>query len=236
MNSQLRSILVRVGATMAGLIVFVIALLIMLIGSDVFTIVLQRATPLVAILLSPTNWPIVPGWKWIGGIVFWAYPACAGVLTMAFFWRGWPNAWRRALIYLSLIVLIAPMSWINYSASDQWLNVWVQAALNLGMAVFFLTIVYSLREINSKALDMKAIQSISILMLTSFGVFLPLFYTCVFLAYASGMVTHDQIQKINDQVPLLFAGGAGAVVTFLSNLESLRGRPVHDEKPKSGKD
>lgn len=217
---------------MAGFIVFAIAVLLMAIGSEVFTAALKHATFQYAFLLSQTNWPIVPGWRRIGGIVFWAYPACAGVLTMALFWRGWPSAWGRALVYLLLVMLIAPISWINYSASDQWLNVWVQAALNLGMAVFFLVIVYYLREINSKAPDVKAIQSVSILMLTSFGVFLPLFYTCVFLAYAIGMVTHDQIQKISDQVPLLFSGGAGVVVTFLHHLESISGRSVASEKPK----
>ncbi|MFM0330085.1 hypothetical protein [Paraburkholderia strydomiana] len=130
-------------------------------------------------------------------------------------------------------MLIAPISWINYEQSDQWLNLWIQAAFNLGMAVFFLMVVYGLREINAKAPDTKAIQSVAILMLTSFGVFLPIFYTSVFLAFESGMLTHHQIVQIPDKAALLFAGGAGAVATFLSQLEKIRGRPRAGEKVKS---
>lgn len=234
MHSQLKSILMRAGAVLAGLLVFGIAILVMEVGSDIFTAALERAAMQHYDLLhSKTNWPIVPSYKMTGTVVSWAYPACAGIVTMALFWQGWPSAWGRAIIYSILVVLIAPMSWINYAQSDQWLNVWIQAAFNLAMAVFFLMIVYSLREINVKAPDTKAIQSVAILMLTSFGVFLPLFYTSVFLAFEFGMLSHDQIGRIPDKAPLLFAGGAGAVATFLSQLEKIRGRPRAGEKPKS---
>jgi hypothetical protein len=239
MHSDRKKLVTRVVAVLAGVLVFVVALLIMTIGSNLFTGALWHHSMGHEWLRADENWPLVPGSIASASVVWWAYPACAGILTTALFWQGWPTYWRRALAYTLIVVLIAPMSWINYALSDQWLNVWIQTAFNLIMAIFFLMVVFGLRNIKSNSPDMLAIQSVGILMLSSFGVFLPLFYSCVFLAYASGMVTHVQIGKINDSIPLLFAGGAGAIVTFLGQLEKLRGDrepfgnpPINDARQK----
>jgi len=223
MVTQRKAILVRLGALLAGLIVFYIALHVIVFGSQIFVYSLWHAAMQHAALRPAKNWPIVPGARLTADVVLFAYPACAGVVTTVLFWQGWPKFWGRAIVYSLVVVLILPISWINYARSDQWLNVWVQAAFNLALAVFFLMIVQGLRNIEPKAPDAKAMQIIGVLMLASFGVFLPLFFTAVFLAYASGMVTHDQIRKINEQVPLMFAGGAGAVATLLGLLEKIRG-------------
>ncbi len=217
----------RIVALLAAVIVYFCAQLIIAIGAvDLFTEIVQKAAITHKWLQAIDYWPIVPGYRIVGSTIIWAYPICAGVTTAALFWRGWPQFGGRAVIYVFLMLLIAPMSWINYATSDQWLNLWVQAAFNLLMAIFFLGVVNALRSIESKAPDFLAIQSVGILMLTSFGVFLPLFFTSLFLAYAAGVLNHQQIQTIPDQAPLLFAGGAGAIATFLAQLDRLRTMPV----------
>ncbi|MFM0330084.1 hypothetical protein [Paraburkholderia strydomiana] len=86
MHSQLKWILVRAGGVLAGLFVFGIALLVMVVASDIFTAALEQAAMTHYDLLhSKTNWPLVPGYVVTGTVVQWAYPACAGVVTMALF-------------------------------------------------------------------------------------------------------------------------------------------------------
>jgi hypothetical protein len=222
---KIKPLAIRATALVAGFVVFFIALQLMDIGGDLFTTQIWITAHNHDWLLAKENWPTVPGYDLVGETIFWAYPACAGLIAVAVFWQGWPNAWKRAIVYLIIVILIAPISWVNYATSDQWLNLWIQALFNLLMAAFFLTVVYGLRSIKSDTPDLLAIQSVGILMLTSFGVFLPLFYTSVFLARATNAISHHQVSSISDNMPLLFAGGAGAVATFLAQLDKLRRQP-----------
>ena len=213
-------------AILSGVFVGIFAWMFMGLWGYVFFLILKDISITNRIFASPVNWPLVPGYKLVGGVIDVAYPLAAGVTTTALLWSGRPNMWRRLIVYLFLMVIIAPMSWVNYAMSDQWLNIWVQAGLNIIISVFFLTVVNLFRSVRLASADVIAIQSISVLMLTSFGVFLPLFYTSVFLAYAVGAINHSQVLAISDRAPLLFVGGAGAVVTFLNQLDRMRKEPA----------
>lgn len=172
------------------------------------------------------NWPLVVGYDQVGDWFIAGYPIAVAVAVLAAFWNGRPSqAWRTAL-YLLVLSVVGPLTCINYVQSDQFINIWLQASLNLFVAFVGYTLVLQLQRITSRAADVQAFQSLAVFGISALLVALPLFYSAIFIAFKLGLLDHRQIGQINEKTPLIFAGGIGAIVALLAGLAKLRSPAV----------
>ena len=162
-------------ALLLGAIIFLVVLIINDIGVD---IVLHYT--LGHGLYSHENWPIVAGWDTIFYYFEWLYPAAVASCFVFAFWNGLPPENRRLLIYASLLAVIGPLTFVNYTQSDQLIDRRVQVGFNLFTVFVGLTVVLKLKHLSPKAFDARALRSISVLLVAVLCVALPLFYTGVF--------------------------------------------------------
>ena len=133
-----------------------------------------------------------------------------------------PREPLRIALYLLLLAVIGPLTFINYLVSDQWLNLWIQSIFNLFVAFVGYVLVLRIRQFQASSHDSKALQSFSILFIASLLVALPLFYTAIFLSFALHLVNHRQIESLSEKIPLVIAGLVGVLSVLLNNLDSLR--------------
>jgi hypothetical protein len=112
------------------------------------------------------NWPLVVGWSQIGELLFWAYPLSVALTTAFVFWNGWPRETARLILYLLVLVIAGPLTYVNYYARDQWLNLWLQSGLNLIIAFCGYAVVLKIRNVRTNSADAIALQSLSILIIT----------------------------------------------------------------------
>jgi hypothetical protein len=150
-------------AVLSGLFMFALTFLINLIGADMLAGHLRRTTW----VFSSTNYPLVVDYERVGRIFLYAYPATVGVAAMFFFWRETPRQTFRIILYLLILALIGPLTFINYLVSDQWLNLWIQSAFNLFVAFVGYVVVLRIRNVPAESADAKALQSISMLFIAS---------------------------------------------------------------------
>ncbi len=227
----MRVVLIKLGALAAGAVMFSVAFFINTIGARELANYLYMEGP--DWIDSEINWPLVIGYDQIHTIFLWGYPAIVAITTIAVFWNGRPSELGRTVVYLLLLAVIGPLTFINYLQSDQWLNLWVQAGFNLFVAFAGYVVVLKLQRLDSKAADVLALQSLAIFGITSLLIALPLFYTTIFLSTALGFLDHKQIAEIGEKAPLILAGGLGGVATFLGQLAKLR-KPAADPAPGNG--
>ena len=206
-------------AVLLGLLLFAITFAINLVGSLMLDSHLRRGA---AWLSAKANYPLVVGYESVGKLFFYAYPAAVGIAAMAFFWRGRPRESLRITLYVIVLMVVGPLTFINYLVSDQWLNLWVQLVFNLFTAFVGYVLVLKLREVQADAADMKALQSLAILLIAALLVALPLFYSAIFLAVALHLIDHKGVQAISEKIPLAVAGAAGVVAVLLNNLDTIR--------------
>jgi hypothetical protein len=171
---------------------------------------------------SDVNWPLVVGYDQVFDWFATGYPLAVAAAVLATFWNGRPSEFWRTTIYLLLLAIIGPLTFINYIQSDQFLNIWLQAGFNLFVAFVGYTLVLQLQRITSRAADVQAVQSLAVFGITALLIALPLFYSALFLGFKLGLLDHKQIAEINQKTPLVFAGGIGLVVTLLATLAKLR--------------
>ena len=171
---------------------------------------------------SDVNWPLVVDYDRVGDWFISGYPIVVAAAVLAALWNGRPSeAWRTTL-YLRLLAVIGPLTFINYVQSDQFLNIWMQAGFNLFVAFVGYTLVLQLQRITSRATDVQAIQSLAVFGISALLIALPLLYSAIFLGFKLGLLDHKQIGEINEKTPLIFAGGMGAIVALLTTLAKLR--------------
>jgi hypothetical protein len=224
----MRFALIRLGALAAGALMFCIAFLINIIGASALANSLYMEGP--DWIDSDINWPLVVGYDQLHAIFLWSYPAIVAIATITVFWNGRPSELKRTMLYLLLLAVVGPLTFINYLQSDQWLNLWVQTGFNLFVAFAGYVVVLHLQRIKSKAADVMALQSLAIFGITALLIALPLFYSTIFLSTALGFLDHKQIVAIGEKAPLVLASGLGGVVAFLGHLANLR-RPGDDPAP-----
>jgi hypothetical protein len=118
--------------------------------------------------------------------------------------------------------------------SDQWLNIWVQLAFNLFAAFMGYVLILKIREVKAEAADLKALQSLSILVIASMLVAMPLFYSAIFLSFALHLINQKGVNSISETIPKAIAGIAGVVAVLLNNLDSLRPKKEGEVAPLTG--
>lgn len=220
----MRIVLIKLGALAAGAVMFCIAFFINTIGAAALANYISIHGP--EWIDSETNWPLVIGYDHIRALFLWSYPAVVAITTIVVFWNGRPSESGRTSLYLLLLAVIGPLTFINYLQSDQWLNLWVQAGFNLLVAFAGYVVVLHLQRVNSGAADVLALQSLAVFGITALLIALPLFYTTIFLSTALGFLDHKQVAAIGEKAPLVLAGGLGGVATFLGQLAKLRNPAV----------
>ena len=224
----MKVVLGKLGALLAGAAMFCIAFVVNILGTMQLTSELYENGP--DWMDAVENWPLVVGYDYVREIFLWGYPSVVAIATIAVFWRGRPSEIGRTVLYLLLLAVIGPLTFINYAQSDQWLNLWVQAGFNVFVAFVGYVIVLQLQRLNSKAADVMALQSLAVFGIAALLIALPLFYSTIFLSTALGFLDHHQVAMISAKAPLVLAGGLGGLVTFLGHLGKLR-RPAADLDP-----
>jgi hypothetical protein len=214
-------------AILCGLVVFAITFAINMVGILMLYEHLHKGKPWAH---AQTNIPLVVGYEWVGPVFEYAYPTAVGLATMVFFWRGVPKESARIAIYVLILMLVGPLTFINYLMSDQWLNLWVQLAFNLVVAFVGYVLVLKLRDVKTEAADLKALQSLSILLIASLLIALPLFYSAIFLAFALHLIKQDGVNEISKKIPAAVAGIAGVVAVLLNNLDSIRSKKTKEKE------
>ena len=174
----MRIVLIKLGALAAGAVMFCIAFFINTIGAAALANYISIHGP--EWIDSETNWPLVIGYDHIRALFLWSYPAVVAITTIVVFWNGRPSESGRTSLYLLLLAVIGPLTFINYLQSDQWLNLWVQAGFNLLVAFAGYVVVLHLQRVNSGAADVLALQSLAVFGITALLIALPLFYTTIF--------------------------------------------------------
>lgn len=174
-------------------------------------------------LYSHENWPIVAGWDTIFYYFEWLYPAAVASCFVFAFWNGLPPENRRLLIYASILAVIGPLTFVNYTQSDQLIDRRVQVAFNLFTVFVGLTVVLKLKHLSPKAFDARALRSLTVLLVAALCIALPLFYTGVFGLVLFGWIDHKQAQAIGDHTALGISGAVGAIAALLENLDRLGG-------------
>lgn len=231
--SNLHGWLSKISAILIGLMMFALTFVINIIGTNMLTWRLHSVSQWT---WSASNYPLVIDFQRVHEVFLYVYPAGVCIATVFFFWKGLPPQALRIALYVLLLALVGPLTFINYQMSDQWLNLWIQAGFNIFVAFVGYVLVLRIREIRAKSADAKALQSISILLITSMLVALPLFYTAIFLAVSVHLVDHKGVQAISEKIPLAVAGIVGILAVLLNNLESLRdgareAKQVRDNSP-----
>lgn len=216
---NLSKLFIHFAAIIAGFVVYHLVWALNAVGELLLEAYLQRAGTWAR---WPENWPLVVDWARVGHIFFRGYPLGIGLTTTFFFWNGWPRESARLILYLLVLAIIGPLTYINYVQSDQWLNLWVQSGFNIFVAFCGYAAVIKIRTLRGDSADLLALQSLSILIITSLMIALPLFNTGIFLSVAFHIIDHHTVKSIPDKVPLAIAGAAGTVAVLLSNLEKLR--------------
>jgi hypothetical protein len=214
---SMRRWLTRLFAIAVGAVVFGLTFVLNEIGTNLlYRLVYQRWTE------GQSNFGLVTDYQRVGLIFYFGYPLAVGIATIFFFWNGLPKQAFRISLYLLLLAVVGPLTFINYMSSDQLINLWIQSAFNLFVAFVGYVIVLRVRSSQPSSLDGKALQSISILLIASLVVALPLFYTGIFLSVALHLMSHEQVGKIPDSVPGVVAGLAGTAGVLLTSLQKLR--------------
>ena len=172
------------------------------------------------------NFPLVAGWDLIFHFFLWGYPAAVGLAATYSFWHGFPSQRKRILLYLLLMAVIGPITFVNYTQSDQLIDLRLQVLFNLITIFVGYTVVLSLRALTPSSHDGLALQSLAILLITAFGIVLPAFYTGVFCLVLFGVIDHHAATGIGDKTALGLSGAVGVIVALLNGLELLRGRKV----------
>jgi hypothetical protein len=214
-----RLVVNKIVAVLLGLLSFALTFAINLVGSLMLDSHLRRGA---AWLSAKSNYPLVVGYEYAGRIFFYGYPAAVGITAMVFLWHGRPKESFRIMLHVLVLMVVGPLTFINYLVSDQWLNLWVQLVFNLFTAFVGYVLVLKLRDVQAEAADMKALQSLAILLIASLLVALPLFYSAIFLAVALHLIDYHGVQAISEKIPLAVAGAAGIVAVLLNNLDSIR--------------
>jgi len=209
----------KILACVAGLVIFGVVEELNWIGANMLA---YRLPMLGSWTWDHAGYPLVIDYYRVGMIFQLAYPAAAGIATIFFFWKGVPGQAARITIYLFMLAIVGPLTFINYLQSDQWLNLWVQGAFNLFVAFVGYVLVLKIRQFPASSVDAKALQSLSILLIASLLVALPLFYTAIFLSVALHLVDHHAVQSLSEKIPLTVAGLAGVIAVLLNNLDKLR--------------
>jgi hypothetical protein len=217
-------------AVVCGLVVFAITFAINYIGALMLYDHLHNGKLWTR---AQTNIPLVLGYEWVGPLFRLAYPIAVGLTTIFFFWRGFPKESARLTLYVLILMLVGPLTFINYLMSDQWLNIWVQLAFNLFSAFVGYVLILKIREVKAEAADLKALQSLSILVIASMLVALPLFYSAIFLSFALHLINQKGVNSISETIPKALAGIAGVVAVLLNNLDSLRPKKEGEVAPRT---
>jgi hypothetical protein len=209
------------------------------LGASVFLVVLNVNDIGVSIVLyysrgygldATEHWPMVAGWDTIFYYFEWLYPIAVATCFVFAFWNGLPPENRRLLIYASLLAVIGPLTFVNYTQSDQLIDRRVQVLFNLFTVFVGLTVVLRLKHLSPKAFDARVLRSLAVLLVAALCVALPLFYTGVFGLVLFGWIDHRQAQAIGDHTALGISGAVGAIAALLENLDRLGGTPTRPSK------
>src|SRR4051794_3545638 len=92
-DMRVKTFTTRALAVLVGTVVFLLSLFLMAVGQSLITEYALQAPATQHWPYAASNWGLVPGWAPVGRVVQWVYPACAGFIAVALFWRGWPAAW-----------------------------------------------------------------------------------------------------------------------------------------------
>jgi hypothetical protein len=171
---------------------------------------------------------LVAGWDIIFKYFALGYPTAVGLATTYVFWYGFPGERKRLVLYLFIVALVGPLTFINFTHSDQLVDVRLQALFDLFTAFVALCLILNVRALKPSSKDGVALQSLTVLVLTAFGVVLPLFYSGVFALVFFGWIDHHQAQSIGDRTALGLSGVVGTLVAFLNGLEALRAQKAKE--------
>lgn len=227
---NLRTVMTKLGAVVCGLLTFAVTFIINVIGSLVLTHHLKLSPRW---MQAEQNYPLVVGYEWVGQVFLYGYPAAVGVVTIFFLWRGIPKETFRIILYILILALVGPLTFINYQMNDQWLNLWIQLSFNLFVAFVGYVLVLKIRDVKPQAADLKAFQSLAVLLIAALLVALPLFYSAIFLAVALHLTDHKGVQAISEKIPMAVAGAAGIIAVLLNNMDSIRGAKAKAEGEKA---
>jgi hypothetical protein len=125
-KTMLRLAITKLLALGAGAFVFAVVFVINLLGEDALRYQIYARD-----LTSAKNYPIVAGWREIFPYFLWGYPSAVALSTVYAFWNGFPSERKRLLLYLLLMGVIGPITLINYTHADQFVNVKIAKCCNL---------------------------------------------------------------------------------------------------------
>ena len=215
---RLKIVLRRSLAIVIGLVVFVISLIYDFLGTQTLAVFVFIHSS----MSSADNYPTVAGWRFLFGIFEYGYPVAVALTTSYAFWDGFPKERKRLLFFILLFGAIGPLTFINYIQSDQLVDRKVQVLFNLVTIFISYVLVLNIQALNPTSKDGLALQSLSIWLLTSLGIMLPMFYTIVFGLVIFGLMSLKTAQGLGDQTAIGISGAIGAVIATLNALKSLR--------------
>lgn len=112
--------------------------------------------------------------------------AAAGLAIILIFWRPRTLEVKKTCLYLLLLFLVLPLSYVNFEAGDRLFDVRVQALLDLVLVLFGSTLLFGLSHIEVNEPILRVARAMIVFLMGLFCVLLPGAYFVLFALISFG--------------------------------------------------
>jgi hypothetical protein len=154
----------------------------------------------------------------------------AGMITTILLLYRTPGFVRRTIVYLSLLAVAGPLTWLNYNLGDLVLPRFLQWGLDLYVIAIGALCIHLLGRLPSPQPDLRIFKLLAIALLACCAVAVPSFFALLWLMDALGVVSPGATRAVS-WVHLTGAGAlVSAVVAALNYKRELRKDAVQAQR------
>lgn len=130
-------------------------------------------------------------------------------------WERRPKRWRIELTFLIMLLLVLPMSLVNFWSGDVFVSRSQQIYLNLIQCFLVGVCLLQLSRIAAETDTEIVLKVMSTLFLLAFGLFIPLLFTALWSLVAVGIISVKDSELISSGWISSISGIVALVISFL---------------------
>ena len=146
----------------------------------------------------------------------------AGLSFAVIFWERRPPQHRIQIIYWSLLVVIVPLSFLNFWSSDTFVSRKQQAVLDLAQSFLSCICLLGLVALQLKSTEARVLRAFAVFLLAAQGVFIPGLFAIVWFLNWEGAISLATSRDISPGWITLAATFASLAVSALQYRISAR--------------
>jgi hypothetical protein len=140
--------------------------------------------------------------------------AIAGALSVVLvFWRPWPSAFKKTILYWIVLAVLLPLSCVNLAYSYGYMNIKSQAILDFALVVFGTTAVSQLYRVPISDTFLRVLRGSIVFVVGLLAIVIPGIYGTLYLCY---IMNFFNANLVNDQAITAVTGIAALGVSYLS--------------------